>query len=406
MTLKDPPDPGSTTQTIPSNPPKMLECSFQGPKFLLMTRVNATNDETLLNVSPFLIKKVIDGSCSGEVEMCKKTRNGCILIKTKNFNQAQKIMQIKSLSQAIAVEVTEHRSLNFTKGVIYSNDLRDIPVEEIQAEMKSQHVSEVKKIFKKTANSLVETGLVILTFSKLTLPNEVFIGYERVHVRPFIPSPLRCNNCFKYGHTAKFCKNEKICNNCSKKFHTDIEKQEVCQNTPTCVNCKESKLNQDNHSATSKLCPIFIKKQEIQSIKTTQNVDMKTAVSIYNSRHQQPELFSSIVASPPVSIPKVQLQKKENQISIPSRKTTSYSDVITESDSELSINSPTVSSKQDTSASKNVKIFPRSLSQRTRNQLKSKSKGKITNSAPQSKRTYISNTKEYSFDEEEGMELL
>ena len=399
MTLKDPPDPGNSNQQFQT--PKM-----HGPKYLVMTRTNKSDEQdTLMNVSPFLIKKVIDGACNGEVEMCKKTRNGSILIKTKTYEQAIKILQITSLSQGILVEVCEHKTLNFTKGVIYSNDLRGISEEEILSEMKTQNVSEIKKILKKTENKLIETGLVIMTFSTLSLPAEVYIGYEKVHVRPFIPTPLRCNNCYIYGHLAKFCKNEKLCYNCGKTAHTDVEKKEVCKNQPECSNCKFNKICPDNHSVTSKKCPIFVKKQEIQAIKTTQNVDMKTAVSIYNSRHQQPHLFSTIVASQPNPTSLVNPKMKDNNDSAhPQRKPITYSDINTESDSELSNKSPISTLKSDTSKFKNVKIFPRSLSQRAKNQLKVKSKTQVASTAPVAKRTYISNTKEYSFDEEEGME--
>ena len=46
---------------------------------------NVTN-ETLTNISPFLIKKVIDGICGSEVEMCKKICDDLIPIKTKQLN--------------------------------------------------------------------------------------------------------------------------------------------------------------------------------------------------------------------------------------------------------------------------------------------------------------------------------
>lgn len=105
-----------------------------GPKYLVMSRINS--DENLTNISPFLIKKVIDGVC-GEVETCKKLQSGTILIKTKSFSQANKLIKLISLSPTIKVEVSEHKSLNFSKGVIYCNDLRNIPENEILEELKS-----------------------------------------------------------------------------------------------------------------------------------------------------------------------------------------------------------------------------------------------------------------------------
>jgi len=50
----------------------------------------------------------------------------------------------------IEVKATEHKTLNFSKGVIYCNELRNIDETEILNELKPQKVTEVRKIIKKT----------------------------------------------------------------------------------------------------------------------------------------------------------------------------------------------------------------------------------------------------------------
>jgi len=69
----------------------------------------------------------------------------------------------------------------------------------ILQELKPQKVTEVKKIIKRqkpNSNSdtnnitLVETGLIIITFESHKLPEIVRIGYETVRVRDYIPLPL------------------------------------------------------------------------------------------------------------------------------------------------------------------------------------------------------------------------
>ena len=88
------------------------------------------------------------------METCKKLLNGTILIKTKNFIQAKNLIQLNSLSPSIEVELSEHQSLNYVKGVIYSNDLRGITEDEILIELKKQNVYKVNKILKKVNNEL------------------------------------------------------------------------------------------------------------------------------------------------------------------------------------------------------------------------------------------------------------
>ena len=109
-----------------------------------------------VNVSPFLIRKVIDFTCRGEVEVWKKLRNGTILIKSKNFAQANNLIQI---------EVTEHNSLNFIRSVIHSYDLRGVSEEEILPELKNQKVYKLNEIMKRNDNTLIETGIIIVTFA-------------------------------------------------------------------------------------------------------------------------------------------------------------------------------------------------------------------------------------------------
>lgn len=122
---------------------KSLNLTQPGPIYLLMTRTNS--EETLSNVSPFLIKKAIHYTCSGEVEECKKLLSGSLLIKTKNSVQANKLSTLTALSNLIIVTITEYKTLNQTKGVIYCNDLRGITEIEIAKELSDQNVSEVKK---------------------------------------------------------------------------------------------------------------------------------------------------------------------------------------------------------------------------------------------------------------------
>jgi len=45
-------------------------------------------------VSPFIIKKVIDFQCGGEVESVKKTRDGKPLVKTKGVIQTQRLLRL------------------------------------------------------------------------------------------------------------------------------------------------------------------------------------------------------------------------------------------------------------------------------------------------------------------------
>ncbi|XP_065360459.1 asparagine-rich protein-like [Calliphora vicina] len=291
------------------------------------------NVENLTNVSPFLIKKVIDCACGSEVEMCKKIRDGNILIKTKNNLQAAKLITLTSLSPSIQVEVREHTTLNFSKGVIYSNDLRGIEEEEILHELKNQNVTEIRKILKKVGKELIETGLIIITLATLNLPENLKIGYEKVKVRPYIPYPLRCRKCLRYGHTKNTCVNNAICPNCALSYHFE-EDDEKCNNPSTCVNCVYNNNANSQHSSLDKNCPIFLREKEIQSIVTLEKVDRKKAVETYKQRHQSGQSSYSTVT-------KTATTNKQVFFSTSNNNPTTLSNTIRESSNLTNVNNST-----------------------------------------------------------------
>lgn len=355
---------------------KSLNLSQPGPIYLIMNRTNS--EQTLSNVSPFLIKKAIDYTCNGEVEECKKLMSGSLLIKTKNNAQANKLSTLTALSNSISVEVKEYKALNQTKGVIYCNDLRGIPEIEITCELASQNVYKVDKINKFVNGALSETGLTILTFTSSTLPSEIKIGYQIINVRPYIPLPMKCNNCQEFGHTAKYCKNGKICFQCAKDYHLQSEK-DVCTNKSNCINCIHNKLENTNHSSKDNICPVFIKQKELQAIKTINKVDNKTAHKIYNERHHHDGALYASVAN--ANANKNAQYKKVSSSRNPefSQPTTSSRTLIqydTQSDSELE--PPSKSSIPTNTSDTKIKILPRKTSKRLQEKLKSKPKTTTT----------------------------
>ncbi|GBO00628.1 hypothetical protein AVEN_229259-1 [Araneus ventricosus] len=83
----------------------------------------------------------------------------------------------------------------------------------------------------------VDTGAVKISKSR----------YFNCKILPYIPNPLRCFNCQRYGHSQQLCQGtEPVCGKCAESGH-EIN---VC-NTDTlkCRNCSGP------HAASSKSCP-------------------------------------------------------------------------------------------------------------------------------------------------------
>lgn len=62
-----------------------------------------------------------------------------------------------------------------------------------------------------------------------------------------LPTPYRCKECQKLGHTEKYCTQEQNCPICSSKH----EGMSNCQNPPNCANCKGHHLAALHHVHTS-----------------------------------------------------------------------------------------------------------------------------------------------------------
>lgn len=235
-----------------------------------------SGEKSFEKVSLFFIKKNIDALC-GEVLMAKKIRDGRLLIKTKNTQQALKLINETKLGNH-AVESKYNEKGNQSTGVVFNRDLKYSTDEEIIDNLKSQGVIAVRRCTKKDqAQVSYDTGLFFFTFNTPNIPEEIKIGYEIVEVRQYIPEPLRCFTCLKFGHTKHMCptKTEK-CGNCYENTHTDRTKKEICLKKKKCGNCGEK-----THGSFDKKCLKYLQEKEIVLIKTTKRVTHGMARSIF-----------------------------------------------------------------------------------------------------------------------------
>lgn len=172
---------------------------------------------------------------------------------------------------------------------------------------------------------------------------------------------MKCRDCQRFGHLSKFCKNSKACYNCGCSPHTD-DNNPICNNPKMCVNCKESNFMDVNHSSYDKKCPIFIKQREIQAIKTTQRVDFKTALKIYNEKNQNQNTFAAIVRNPIIYSSNEDLSGSDSKITT--------SEMANNNDCCIS------STIKRAKTSEKISILPKNLSKRNKMLLKSEAKKK------------------------------
>ena len=223
--------------------------------------IQATSDKTLSRISPFAIEKSFKAAV-GTAQNVRRLRDGNILVEVANAAQSRSIINLHTLAEC-PVSVSPHRSLNTCKGVIRCRELLDSDKEEILTGLKSQGVVDIDNItVKDDSGSRRNTNTFIITFRLTTLPKHLKIGFTRVPVTVYIPNPLRCFNCQKFGHGKRNCKGRAICAKCSETGHSS----DTCNNEAKCANCSGS------HTAFSKDCPKWLLEKKVQRVKAEQGI--------------------------------------------------------------------------------------------------------------------------------------
>ncbi|GBM26219.1 hypothetical protein AVEN_76307-1 [Araneus ventricosus] len=220
-----------------------------------------------------------------------------------NSKQAENVMKLDKIGN-IKVKASPHHTLNYSKGVISESEFQRDLEEDLLECLKDQNAIAVKRITIKRNGQTFPTKHLILTFNNPTLPKSVKIAYINCPVKPYIPDPIRCFKCQKFGHTITACRGNK--ENCARCSLPDHNSQTCKSTTPKCFNCS------GEHPSFSRSCPRYKLEKEIQTIKITKKISFQEARKIVLDRTPQPGLsYSSVLNSsvtPPLISQTPQLQ--------------------------------------------------------------------------------------------------
>ena len=112
------------------------------------------------------------------------------LIHAKSHRQGHMIANLKSSD--IIKEVKPHYNFSYAKGVVFSQDIYELP----DGELMDMCDNNVWKFFK-----VPRSRMTIFTFNTEQVPDFLYIDRERFHVKHYKQRPLQCFNCFGYGHS-------------------------------------------------------------------------------------------------------------------------------------------------------------------------------------------------------------
>ncbi|GBN63082.1 hypothetical protein AVEN_116886-1 [Araneus ventricosus] len=161
--------------------------------------INTPN--TFHTVSPFLVQKLLT-SCIGEIQNVK-LRSGDLLVQVDS-EQASVISKLTHLG-TFPVETSFHKTLNVSRGVLFNPDFIHVTEAEFLEELRDQNVFAARRINIRRDCRLIPTQHV-LTLQTPILPKSIKAGYINCKLRPYIPNPLRCFKCQRYGHSQHSCR--------------------------------------------------------------------------------------------------------------------------------------------------------------------------------------------------------
>ena len=245
----------------------------QYPKYysLQFPRMNIEKDIDVVNVEKDLREKI------GDPEQIKKQNRETLLIKVKSRSQGQQLSNVKKIA-TYDVNVSEHNSLNQSKGTVYSEAMSQSSIDTLEEALRSQKVIKVERMKKRENGVLVDTHRYIITFAMPELPESIKLATWHFElIDRYIPKPMRCNNCQRLGHTAKKChRKETICAKCGQEGHMF----RACNNEAKCVLCGGP------HPSTYNKCPSYVFKSEVLATQVKCRLTFKEAEDDVKKRYR------------------------------------------------------------------------------------------------------------------------
>ena len=244
-------------------------------------------EDPITNLSPFVIEKQIE-AILGTPKSVKKLKNKTLLVETNRKTQTENLLKVKKFFN-LNVTVSEHKTLNTSKGIIKDRALKGETEANICEYLQSQGVIAVKRFTIKKNYDTIPTNTLLLTFNSVTVPKSLKIFYRVISVEIYVPNPLRCFNCQRFGHHESDCPVDyaSVCDKCGTGGFDHIPSN--CKNPVKCVNCGLDHLSRSNE------CEIWKKEKEIMRVKVTNNI---TYIEARKMVEQKPEdTFSRIVQS-------------------------------------------------------------------------------------------------------------
>ena len=369
------------------------------PKYITIKNSNF-EEEKITNLSPFVIEKVVEGLI-GTAKNVKKLKDNSLLIETFRKSQTEQLLR-QTKFYNINVRVCPHQTLNSSKGIIKDPEMKGVSTDEMKEYLQSQGVLNVRRITIKKDGKIIETNTFVLTFNTPTVPKDIKIFYRLIKVEMYIPNPLRCFECQRFGHHEDRCTAAPVCAKCGKEGYCG-PRSENCKGTIKCVNCGK------DHPAYSNKCEVWLKEKEIIKLKVKNNISYPEARKLFeNTMNSNIPSYSSIVKSNQKT---VELKDASTQICDELLKMQAEAEKASEKKTppkqSTASSSPSVPAKNNSPAKSNSpkRANPKNTNNKPTNQTDTRQKNANRVSVPKGPKDSIKVQNKFNGLEDESMEL-
>jgi len=110
--------------------------------------ISTNGQKPLGSLNPFKLAQLLESAAGSKLANVTRLSSGYFLLETIKLIKAIGTISLQKteLLGDIPVHISPHKSMNFTKGVIKTSDLKDMSQQEIIANMHSQDVIDCKRI--------------------------------------------------------------------------------------------------------------------------------------------------------------------------------------------------------------------------------------------------------------------
>ncbi|KAL0148948.1 hypothetical protein M9458_055752 [Cirrhinus mrigala] len=148
-------------------------------------------------------------------------------------------------------------------------------MEEVKSNLRGGIILNAQRLQTTREGTKVDSQSVVLQFEGDATPKRLTIGYMSYFLRPYVPKPLRCYNCQRFGHVAAMCKEKRRCARCGGNHNYGQCGEGVL---PKCCNCG------GEHNVAYGGCKVMKEAVQVQKVRMGQNVSYAEAVKMVRNQ--------------------------------------------------------------------------------------------------------------------------